>query len=50
MARDLLLLGVAWKIQEQAYGGLGAATKRHIADLAETLLRACPDLRRRPTV
>ena len=37
--RDLLLLGVAWKIQEQAYGGLGAATKRRLADLAETLAR-----------
>ena len=24
--RDLILLGVAWKVQEQAYGGLGAAT------------------------
>jgi hypothetical protein len=39
VARDLLLLGVAWKIQEQAYGGLSAATRRHIADLAETLQR-----------
>jgi hypothetical protein len=37
VARDLLLLGVAWKLQEQAYGGLSAATKRHIGDLAETL-------------
>ena len=37
VARDLLLLGVAWKIQEQAYGGLGAATRRHVAELAETL-------------
>jgi len=37
--RDLLLLGVAWKIQEQAYGGLGAANKRRLADLAETLGR-----------
>ncbi len=27
VARDLLMLGVAWKIQEQAYGGLRAATK-----------------------
>jgi Protein of unknown function (DUF2924) len=39
VARDLLLLAAAWKIQEQAYGGLGAATSRHIADLAETLER-----------
>jgi DUF2924 family protein len=37
--RDLLLLGVAWKAQEQAYGGLGPATKRRLADLAETLER-----------
>jgi hypothetical protein len=36
VARDLLMLGVAWKIQEQAYGGLGAATRRRLADLAET--------------
>ncbi len=39
VARDLLMLGVAWKIQEQAYGGLGAATKRHLADLAKTMER-----------
>jgi len=37
--RDLLLLGVAWKIQELAYGGLSAATKRRLADLAEILER-----------
>ena len=39
VARDLLMLGVAWKIQEQAYGGLGAATKRRLADLAKTMER-----------
>jgi hypothetical protein len=39
VARDLLMLGVAWKIQEQAYGGLGAATRRHLADLAKTMER-----------
>jgi hypothetical protein len=39
VSRDLLMLGVAWKIQEQAYGGLGAATKRRVADLAKTLER-----------
>ena len=38
-ARDLLLLAVAWKIQEQAYGGLGAATRRRVADQAATLER-----------
>jgi hypothetical protein len=37
VARDLLVLGVAWKIQEQAYGGLGAATKRRLADLAKSM-------------
>ncbi len=37
VARDLLVLGVAWKIQEQAYGGLGAATKRRLAGLAKTM-------------
>jgi len=37
VARDLLLLGVAWKIQAQAHGGLSAATKRRLADLAKTL-------------
>ncbi len=39
ITRNLFLLGVAWKIQEQAYGGLGAATKRRVADLAKTLER-----------
>jgi hypothetical protein len=33
------LLGVAWKVQEQVYGGLGAAAKRQLANLAETLTR-----------
>jgi len=37
VARDLLVLGVAWKIQEQAYGGLGVATKRRLADLATAM-------------
>jgi hypothetical protein len=39
VTRDVLMLAVAWKIQEQAYGGLGAATKRRVADLAKTLER-----------
>jgi Protein of unknown function (DUF2924) len=39
VARDLLLLAVAWKIQEQVHGGLGATTKRRLADLAATLER-----------
>jgi len=39
VARDLLMLGVGWKIQEQAYGGFSAATKRRLADLAKTMKR-----------
>jgi hypothetical protein len=39
VARDLLMLGVAWKIQEQAFGGLRAATRRRLADLAKTMER-----------
>ena len=39
VARALLALGVAWKIQEQAYGGLDATTKRRLAALASTLER-----------
>lgn len=32
--RELLLLGIAWKRQERALGGLGAAAKRRLAELA----------------
>ena len=39
VARNLLLLGIAWKIQERIYGGLGAATKRRLADLAKSIER-----------
>ena len=39
VARELLLLGVAWKVQEQTQGGLGAATRRSLAGLIETLER-----------
>ena len=39
VARDLLMLGVAWKIQEQAYGGLGAGTKRRLAEMVKTMER-----------
>jgi hypothetical protein len=39
VTRDLLMLAVAWKIQAQTYGGLSAATKRRLADLAATLER-----------
>ena len=37
VSRDLLMLGVAWKIQEKAYGGLGAATKRLLVNLAHAM-------------
>ncbi len=37
VSRDLLQLGVAWKIQEKAYGGLSTALKRRLADLAKTM-------------
>ena len=39
VARDLLMLGVAWKIQEQSYGGLGAAAKRRLTELVKTMER-----------
>ena len=35
--RDLLELGVAWKIQERALGGHSAATKRQLDVLADAL-------------
>lgn len=37
LSRDLLVRGIAWKIQERAYGGLSPATKRRLAQLAEQL-------------
>jgi hypothetical protein len=37
VTRDLLVLGVAWKIQEQAFGGLSAAARRRLAELAKSL-------------
>ncbi len=37
VSRDLLRLGVAWKLQEKANGGLSAALKRRLADLAKTM-------------
>ena len=37
VSRGLLMLGVAWKLQEKAYGGLGAATKRRLANLTRTM-------------
>jgi hypothetical protein len=37
VSRDLLELGVAWKLQEQAQGGLGTRVARRLAELAKTL-------------
>ena len=37
LSRDLLELGVAWKLQEKVFGGLSASVKRQIADLARTM-------------
>jgi hypothetical protein len=37
IGRRLLELGVAWKLQERAHGGLSTAMKRRLADLAKTM-------------
>lgn len=37
LSRDLLVRGIAWKIQEQAHGGLSATTKRRLRLLADRL-------------
>lgn len=37
LRRDLLQLGVAWKLQERVLGGLSAATKRQLGELAQTM-------------
>ena len=37
VGRDVLELGIAWKLQEKALGGTSAAIKRRIADLAQTM-------------
>lgn len=39
VSRNLLMLGIAWKIQERIYGGLGAATKRRLANLSQSIER-----------
>ncbi len=51
--RDLLVLAIAWKLQERVYGGLTAAQKRKLADIAEELkkggdLSAGPAIRLKP--
>lgn len=37
VSRDLLELGVAWKLQVRSLGGLSAATKRQLDELAQTM-------------
>lgn len=37
MKHDLLVLAVAWKIQEKAYGGLSLASKRKLVELGDEL-------------
>ncbi len=39
VAREFLMLGVGWKLQEQAYGGLRGTTRRMLAELSQTLER-----------
>ncbi len=51
--RDLLVLAIAWKLQEKVYGGLTAAQKRKLAGIAEELrnngnLSADPAIRLKP--
>jgi len=55
IGRHLLELGVAWKLQERAYGGLSAAMKRRLAELAKTMdekgdLAKAPAVRLKPGV
>ncbi len=51
--RDLLVLAIAWKLQEKVHGGLTAAQKRRLAGIAEDLrktgdLSAGPAIRMKP--
>ena len=51
--RDLLVLAIAWKLQEKVHGGLTAAEKRRLAGFAEELrkngdLSAGPAIRLKP--
>ena len=47
--RDLLVLAIAWKLQEKVYGGLTAAEKRKLAGVAEEL-RKNGDLSESPAI
>ncbi len=53
--RDLLVLAIAWKLQEKVHGGLTAAQKRALAGIAEELkkngdLSASPAIRLKPGI
>ena len=37
ISRDILELGIAWKIQESKHGGLSGSAKRQVAELARTM-------------
>jgi hypothetical protein len=41
LGRDLLELGVAWKLQERVLGGLSAITRRQLAELARIMDGKC---------
>ena len=47
--RDLLVLAIAWKLQEKVHGGLTAAQKRRLAGIAEELKEG-GDLSAGPTI
>lgn len=49
LSRDMLELGVAWKLQELALGGLSATTRRQLVELARTM-EAKADLAKARTV
>lgn len=49
LGRDLLELGVAWKLQERVLGGMSATTKRQLAELMKTM-EAKSDLAKARTV
>ncbi len=48
--RDLLVLAIAWKLQNKVYGGLTAAQKRKLAGIAEEDLRKNGDLSGSPAI
>ena len=53
IGRDLLVLAIAWKLQEKVHGGLTAAQKRRLAGITEELkkggdLSAGPAIRLKP--